>query len=150
MFHYPIEPVRRPFFISFLMTLDEPVKEYKVLKKKKCSDTALTILKRLASQVKPILVKRSWKIKNLCEFFPTNPNLLGTLLLCILIFSIYSIYPYRCQCQSWLENKLEAEASLWWFTVFGIQWYIGYIIAWVSDATIEKQKVLKKHIEWHI
>ncbi|KAG1461026.1 hypothetical protein G6F46_005118 [Rhizopus delemar] len=59
------------------MTLDEPVKEYKVLKKKKSSDTALTILKRLASQVKPILVKRSWKIKNLCEFFPTNPNLLG-------------------------------------------------------------------------
>ncbi|PHZ17357.1 WLM-domain-containing protein [Rhizopus microsporus ATCC 52813] len=58
------------------MTIDEPVKEYKVLTRKKNSETALNILKRLTSQVKPILVKRSWTIKHLCEFFPTNPNLL--------------------------------------------------------------------------
>lgn len=53
------------------------VKEYKVLAKKPRHDEALQLLKRLASQVKPILSKHSWTIKNLVEFFPTNPNLLG-------------------------------------------------------------------------
>lgn len=55
------------------------VKAYVVLKKKPGSDQALNILKRLASQVKPILNNRNWTIKNLCEFFPTNENLLGTI-----------------------------------------------------------------------
>ncbi|KAI9250023.1 WLM domain-containing protein [Sporodiniella umbellata] len=60
------------------MATNDPVKEYKSLKRKKNPEKALELLKKVASQVKPILVKRSWTIKNLCEFFPTNPNLLGT------------------------------------------------------------------------
>ncbi|RCH83377.1 hypothetical protein CU098_007744 [Rhizopus stolonifer] len=59
------------------MTLHDPVKDYKVLKKKQNSEKALEILKKVSSQVKPILEKRAWTVKNLCEFFPTNPNLLG-------------------------------------------------------------------------
>lgn len=55
------------------------VNVYVVLKKKPNSEQALVILQRLASQVKPILNNRNWTIKNLCEFFPTNENLLGTL-----------------------------------------------------------------------
>lgn len=55
----------------------DPVNQYQALKKKPRSEQALQLLKRLASQVKPILIKRNWSIKNLCEFFPTNPNLLG-------------------------------------------------------------------------
>lgn len=61
------------------MTLHDPVKDYKVLKKKQNSEKALEILKKVSSQVKPILEKRAWTVKNLCEFFPTNPNLLGNL-----------------------------------------------------------------------
>jgi hypothetical protein len=60
---------------------DELVNNYQALIKKFRSEEALTLLKRLASQVKPILKNRNWTIKNLCEFFPTNPNLLGILLL---------------------------------------------------------------------
>jgi hypothetical protein len=56
---------------------NDPVKQYQALKKKPRSEEALQLLKRLASQVKPILIKHNWTIKNLCEFFPTNPNLLG-------------------------------------------------------------------------
>ncbi|KAI8091870.1 WLM domain-containing protein, partial [Thamnidium elegans] len=47
------------------------------LKKKPNADQALLILEKLASQVKPILNNHNWTIKNLCEFYPTNPNLLG-------------------------------------------------------------------------
>jgi hypothetical protein len=56
---------------------NDPVKQYQSLKKKPKSEEALQLLKRLASQVKPILSKHNWTIKNLCEFYPTNPNLLG-------------------------------------------------------------------------
>lgn len=59
------------------MDKNERVLAYNELKRKPDSDKALTLLKRLASQVKPILKNRNWTIKNLCEFFPTNPNLLG-------------------------------------------------------------------------
>ncbi|KAI9361340.1 WLM domain-containing protein [Pilaira anomala] len=47
------------------------------LKKKLNSDKALLLLEKLFSQVKPILNKRNWTIKNLYEFYPTNENLLG-------------------------------------------------------------------------
>ncbi|KAI9486106.1 MAG: WLM domain-containing protein [Benjaminiella poitrasii] len=57
---------------------DELIKDYKILKSKPRSEEALQLLKQLASQVKPILSKHHWKITNLCEFFPKNPNLLGT------------------------------------------------------------------------
>ncbi|KAK4510056.1 Na+/H+ antiporter [Mucor velutinosus] len=56
---------------------NDPVKEYKALVRKPRHDEALQLLKRLASQVKPVLLKHNWTIKNLVEFFPTNPNLLG-------------------------------------------------------------------------
>ncbi|KAI9015676.1 WLM domain-containing protein [Phycomyces nitens] len=49
----------------------------KALKKPK-EDQALDILKRVASQVEPILTNRAWKVTHLQEFFPSNPNLLGT------------------------------------------------------------------------
>lgn len=57
---------------------NDPVKEYKALVKKPRHAEALQLLKRLASQVKPVLINHNWTIKNLVEFFPTNPNLLGT------------------------------------------------------------------------
>ncbi|KAI8878824.1 WLM-domain-containing protein [Backusella circina FSU 941] len=55
----------------------EVVDEYKVLKRKHNSEEALVILKKLVSQVKPIIRKRNWHVRYLCEFFPKNPNLLG-------------------------------------------------------------------------
>ncbi|KAI8975766.1 WLM domain-containing protein [Mycotypha africana] len=57
--------------------VNDPVKDFQVLKSKPKSDDALELLKRLASQVKPILIQHNWTIRNLCEFFPANPNLLG-------------------------------------------------------------------------
>ncbi|KAG0192116.1 hypothetical protein DFQ28_010115 [Apophysomyces sp. BC1034] len=59
------------------------IAKYTVLKKKKNSDEALKLLKRVASQsfaipqILPIVRKRGWKVRELCEFFPENPNLLG-------------------------------------------------------------------------
>lgn len=41
------------------------------------SDTALDMLRRVASLVKPIMRKRSWKVQILAEFLPPEQNLLG-------------------------------------------------------------------------
>ncbi|KAL1919316.1 uncharacterized protein VTP21DRAFT_2009 [Calcarisporiella thermophila] len=38
---------------------------------------AQSILKRIASQVKPIMKRRGWRIGALSEFYPKNPNLMG-------------------------------------------------------------------------
>ncbi|WEW58798.1 hypothetical protein PRK78_004266 [Emydomyces testavorans] len=38
---------------------------------------ALTILRKVASIVKPIMRQRSWKVTTLCEFYPAQANLLG-------------------------------------------------------------------------
>ncbi|KAI9260555.1 WLM domain-containing protein [Phascolomyces articulosus] len=57
--------------------MDNVIQNYTVLKRKTRSDEALQLLKRVASQVKPIMRKRGWKVVHFCEFFPTNPNLLG-------------------------------------------------------------------------
>lgn len=38
---------------------------------------ALTMLKRVASLVKPIMRKHGWVLPVLSEFFPENPGLLG-------------------------------------------------------------------------
>ncbi|KAI8365556.1 WLM domain-containing protein [Blakeslea trispora] len=59
------------------MNKNEPIGDYQVLKRKPRSAEALELLKKVASQVKPILIKYSWKITTLHEFFPQNPNLLG-------------------------------------------------------------------------
>ncbi|KAI7858025.1 WLM domain-containing protein [Circinella umbellata] len=57
--------------------MDNVIQNYTVLKRKSRSEEALELLKRIALQVKPIMRKRGWKVVHLCEFFPTNPNLLG-------------------------------------------------------------------------
>ncbi|WVR06218.1 hypothetical protein IAU60_003248 [Kwoniella sp. DSM 27419] len=41
------------------------------------SDQARPLLEKIASQVKPIMTKRGWKVGTLAEFLPTNPALLG-------------------------------------------------------------------------
>ena len=38
---------------------------------------ALHILRKVASLVKPIMRARKWKVRELAEFFPDEPNLLG-------------------------------------------------------------------------
>ncbi|KAK3054293.1 hypothetical protein LTR09_004561 [Extremus antarcticus] len=40
-------------------------------------DAALTMLRKVASLVKPIMRKRGWKVQILAEFLPTEANLLG-------------------------------------------------------------------------
>ncbi|KAI8146888.1 WLM domain-containing protein [Fennellomyces sp. T-0311] len=57
--------------------MGDVIQNYTVLKKKRRSDEAMQLLKRIAAQVKPIMVKRGWKVVHLCEFFPKNPSLLG-------------------------------------------------------------------------
>lgn len=41
---------------------------------------ALHALKKIASLVKPIMRARGWKVRELCEFYPSQENLLGTYL----------------------------------------------------------------------
>ncbi|WRT67620.1 uncharacterized protein IL334_004592 [Kwoniella shivajii] len=41
------------------------------------SDEARPLLEKIASQVKPIMKKRGWKVGTLSEFLPSNPSLLG-------------------------------------------------------------------------
>ncbi|KAG6846042.1 hypothetical protein H0H87_006406 [Tephrocybe sp. NHM501043] len=50
------------------------------LKDKPKADRALPMLQKIASLVKPIMRKHSWKLPVLAEFFPENPNLLGWLI----------------------------------------------------------------------
>jgi hypothetical protein len=40
-------------------------------------DTARQLLEKAAWQVQPIMRKRQWTVKQLSEFLPSNPNLLG-------------------------------------------------------------------------
>jgi hypothetical protein len=65
--------------VLYLMfqTKKEVVDECTVLKRKPNSEEALDLLKKLVSQVKPIITRRNWHVRYLCEFFPKNPNLLG-------------------------------------------------------------------------
>ncbi|WVQ96786.1 hypothetical protein IAU59_003893 [Kwoniella sp. CBS 9459] len=41
------------------------------------SDEARPLLEKIASQVKPIMSKRGWKVGTLAEFVPSDPSLLG-------------------------------------------------------------------------
>ena len=41
------------------------------------SDAALTMLRKVASMVKPVMRKRGWKVQILAEFLPQEQNLLG-------------------------------------------------------------------------
>ena len=62
----------------YLTMPDIFVQSFSHLKNKYDADKALQILKRIASLVKPIMRKRNWVLPVLAEFFPDNPNLLGT------------------------------------------------------------------------
>ncbi|THV06588.1 WLM-domain-containing protein [Dendrothele bispora CBS 962.96] len=53
------------------------VQSFTHLKDRKNADHALTMLKRIASLVKPIMRKHGWVLPTLAEFFPDNPSLLG-------------------------------------------------------------------------
>ncbi|CAG8669780.1 2977_t:CDS:2, partial [Paraglomus brasilianum] len=53
------------------------VGSYKALTKYKNHEEATNLLKRIASQVKPIMKSHSWRVGRLEEFNPTDPRLLG-------------------------------------------------------------------------
>lgn len=59
------------------MSTDTWVPSFTHLKDRPKADQALKILQRVASLVKPIMRKHSWKLPELAEFFPESPNLLG-------------------------------------------------------------------------
>jgi hypothetical protein len=46
------------------------------------ADDALVMLQRVASLVKPIMRKHTWKLPVLAEFFPDQANLLGAPRIC--------------------------------------------------------------------
>ncbi|KAM0248246.1 hypothetical protein ACHAQJ_009535 [Trichoderma viride] len=56
---------------------DPLVISYSHLAQFRRADEALTILKKVASLVKPIMRSRGWTVKELAEFYPTQQNLLG-------------------------------------------------------------------------
>ena len=53
------------------------VLSFEHLKGRPKADQALPLLQRIASLVKPIMRKHSWKLPVLAEFFPDSPNLVG-------------------------------------------------------------------------
>ncbi|KKK19736.1 hypothetical protein P175DRAFT_0522442 [Aspergillus ochraceoroseus IBT 24754] len=57
--------------------LDPLVQEYQHDKHRPRESEALLILRKIASLVKPIMRRRSWKVGTLCEFYPQQQNLLG-------------------------------------------------------------------------
>lgn len=62
-----------------LMSTDIWVLSYENLKGHPRSDQALTLLQKIASRVKPIMRKHSWRLPVLAEFFPDDPGLIGML-----------------------------------------------------------------------
>jgi hypothetical protein len=54
------------------------VKSITHLKDMPRADTALEMLKKIASLVKPIMRRHRWVLPVLAEFFPDNSSLLGT------------------------------------------------------------------------
>lgn len=57
---------------------DKYIGSFVHLKKRPKSVEALTLLKRVAAHVRPIMAARDFHVKTLAEFFPTQTNLLGT------------------------------------------------------------------------
>lgn len=57
--------------------LDALVFEYQHEKRRPREAEALLMLRKIASLVKPIMRRRSWRVGALCEFFPRERNLLG-------------------------------------------------------------------------
>jgi hypothetical protein len=56
---------------------DSLIGSYVHLASERRADEALHILKKIASQVKPIMRARGWKVSQLAEFHPADRNLLG-------------------------------------------------------------------------
>ncbi|KAL6877072.1 WLM domain-containing protein [Trichoderma novae-zelandiae] len=56
---------------------DPLVLSYSHLAQFRRANEALTILKKVASLVKPIMRNRGWKVRELAEFYPNETNLLG-------------------------------------------------------------------------
>jgi hypothetical protein len=57
--------------------IDPLVSEYQHDKQRPREAEALTLLRKVASLVKPIMRQRSWRVGTLCEFYPAERNLLG-------------------------------------------------------------------------
>ncbi|KAL5333498.1 WLM domain-containing protein [Aspergillus crustosus] len=57
--------------------LDPLVGEYQHDRHRPRESEALLILQKIASLVKPIMRRRSWRVGTLCEFYPHQRNLLG-------------------------------------------------------------------------
>ncbi|KAI3640218.1 hypothetical protein MIR68_001096 [Amoeboaphelidium protococcarum] len=51
--------------------------EISALKRQKEHQKALDILREIAASVRPLMIKRKWRVPNFSEFHPSNPNLLG-------------------------------------------------------------------------
>lgn len=56
---------------------DALVASYRHLRELPRADDALLTLKKIASLVKPIMRARAWTVSELCEFYPSQQNLLG-------------------------------------------------------------------------
>lgn len=59
------------------MSTDIWVKSFTHLKGRSKADEALSMLKKIASMVKPIMRSHKWVLPALAEFFPDQTNLLG-------------------------------------------------------------------------
>lgn len=57
--------------------LDPLVNEYQHDRHRPRDSEALLILQKIASLVKPIMRRRSWRVGTLSEFYPHQQNLLG-------------------------------------------------------------------------
>jgi len=66
------------------MSTDIWVFSYEHLKDHPRSGQALTLLQKVASRVKPIMRKHSWRLPVLAEFFPDSPSLVGMIPVTIL------------------------------------------------------------------
>jgi hypothetical protein len=59
------------------MAIDQPVAAFTHLKDKPRPEAALALLQRVASLVKPIMKKHSWKLPVLAEIYPNDRALQG-------------------------------------------------------------------------
>lgn len=59
--------------------IDAHFDAYEHLKHLPRHEDALTMLRKAASMVKPMMRKRGWKVGTLAEFLPDEPQLLGEL-----------------------------------------------------------------------
>ena len=75
------------------MSTDIWVHSYEHLKGRPRSDQALTLLQKVASRVKPIMRKHSWRLPVLAEFFPDSAGLIGTFPASLLLQRLTLVFP---------------------------------------------------------